>query len=217
MRFCTHLTVTTIERNNRRHLHNRQLRRSLRLRRNQVSHFQQQTAASHICQRVARLPAWQGARRIALYCASDGEVNPHLLMSMAWQQGKQVYLPVLHPFKSGRMVFVRVKPGTSLQRNRWGIDEPRLCLRNSIPAAHLDLVLVPLVGFDGEGRRLGMGKGFYDRAFAFRQSGTKRPILVGLGHDCQEVPAGEIFEAAWDVRLDKLVTPERYLQVPPAH
>lgn len=208
--------MTTTEHNTCRHLHHRQLRRSLRLRRQQISLYQQRTAAVRICQQIARLPAWQGARRVALYCASDGEVNPHLLMAMAWRQGKQVYLPVLHPFKPGYMLFVRAFPGESLQRNRWGIEEPRLRLTNCIPAALLDLVLLPLVGFDGEGRRLGMGKGYYDRAFGFRLSGKSRPRLIGLGHACQEVSTGEIFEAAWDVRLDKLVTPEGYLQAPSA-
>lgn len=209
--------MTIIERNNSRTYQHKQLRSTLRSRRQQISYFQQHSAARHICHRVARLPVWQGARRIALYCASDGEIDPGLLLLLAWQQGRKVYLPVLHPFKSGCMLFMRVHRGTPFKRNRWGIQEPHLCLKDCIPATLLDLVIVPLVGFDCEGRRLGMGKGFYDRAFAFRQFGRRSPALIGLGHDCQEVPAGEIFEAAWDVRLDKLVTPERYLQVLSAH
>lgn len=108
------------------------------------------------------------------------------------------------------MLFMQVTPDTVFQRNRWGIKEPRLDMGACISPLRLDLVLVPLVGFDCEGRRLGMGKGFYDRAFANRISGKRKPGLIGLGHACQEVPPGEILEAAWDVRLDKLVTPEGY-------
>jgi len=70
---------------------------------------------------------------------------------------------------------------------------------------------MPLVGFDPAGNRLGMGKGFYDRCFAFRgrnpgsSPARRRPILAGLAHDCQQVeriPAEE-----WDVRLDVIFTP----------
>jgi len=192
--------------------HHLQLRRSLRQRRRQITHFQQRKAARWIKHRVAGLSDWQGARRVALYLASDGEIDPSLLMSLGWHQHKQVFLPVLHPFKAGRMLFMPVSSTTTFQRNRWGIREPRLKLSACIPSAMLDLVLLPLVAFDREGRRMGMGKGFYDRAFALRQSGRKKPVLIGLGHHCQEVATGEIVEAAWDVRLDKLVTPVESLR-----
>lgn len=192
--------------------HHLQLRRSLRRRRRQITHFQQRKAARWIKHRVADLSEWQGARRVALYLASDGEIDPSLLMRLAWHQHKQVFLPVLHPFKAGRMLFMPVSSSTTFRRNRWGIREPRLKLSACIPATMLDLVLLPLVAFDREGRRMGMGKGFYDRAFALRQSGRKKPVLIGLGHSCQEVASGEIIEAAWDVRLDKLVTPVESLR-----
>lgn len=107
---------------------------------------------------------------------------------------------------------MKVTPTTRFEANRWGIREPRLVLSACISPAMLDLVLMPLVGFDREGRRLGMGKGFYDRAFAQRQSGRKKPMLIGVGHCCQEVAPGEIVEAPWDVRLDQLVTPVESLR-----
>lgn len=107
------------------------------------------------------------------------------------------------------MVFVRVRPGTRLVYNRWGIAEPKPVLKHSISPRRLDLVLMPLVGFDEAGHRIGMGKGFYDRAFTFRHSKYRRPILTGLAHECQKV-AGGITPSAWDVSLDALATPRRY-------
>lgn len=107
------------------------------------------------------------------------------------------------------MVFVRVWPGSRLVYNRWGIPEPRPTLNHSISPRRLDLVLMPLVGFDEAGHRIGMGKGFYDRTFAFRRSKGHRPALVGLGHECQQVAEG-ITPSGWDVALDALATPRRY-------
>lgn len=107
------------------------------------------------------------------------------------------------------MVFVRVWPGSRLVVNRWGIAEPKPALRHSISPRALDLVLMPLVGFDEAGHRIGMGKGFYDRTFAFRRNTRRRPALVGLAHECQKV-AGGITPSAWDVALDALATSRRY-------
>lgn len=188
-----------------RNAHHRQLRKVLRQRRQLINPYQQRCAAYRIKRKIVALPEWQGAKYVALYRANDGEVDPRLLIHLAWQQNKHVFMPVLHPFKAGVMLFMRITLATVFERNRWGIQEPRLRLSDCIASDQLDLVLVPLVGFDREGRRLGMGKGFYDRAFASRITGKRKPVLVGLGHRCQEVSQGEIFEADWDVRLDKLV------------
>ena len=68
---------------------------------------------------------------------------------------------------------------------------------------------MPLVGFDEAGHRIGMGKGFYDRTFAFRRNKRRQPALVGLAHECQQV-AGGITPSVWDVSLDALATPRRF-------
>lgn len=69
----------------------------------------------------------------------------------------------------------------------------------------MDIILLPLTGFDARGNRLGMGGGFYDRTLAFRQrAGQRRPLLVGIAHACQEVPL--IPSASWDIPLDRIVT-----------
>jgi 5-formyltetrahydrofolate cyclo-ligase len=70
----------------------------------------------------------------------------------------------------------------------------------------LDLVLVPLVGFDARGNRLGMGGGFYDRHFAFLRNrrAWRRPLLIGIAFDVQRVP--RLSDAAHDVPLWGIVT-----------
>jgi 5-formyltetrahydrofolate cyclo-ligase len=188
------------------------LRQRLRRARRQLSFSQQRNAARGLTRQLLNAPAWHCARQIAFYQAVDGEIDPAPALRRAWQQGKACYLPVLHPFKSGQMLFVRVRPGNRLAYNRWGIPEPKQRLKNILPPRRLDTVLMPLVGFDEAGNRIGMGKGFYDRAFAFRRSKPGWPALVGLGHECQKVAEG-ITPSAWDVPLDALATSRRYKSI----
>jgi 5-formyltetrahydrofolate cyclo-ligase len=69
----------------------------------------------------------------------------------------------------------------------------------------LDLVLAPLVVFDPDRNRIGMGGGFYDRSFAFRKNPeNKVPVLIGVAHELQKVD--QIVPQDWDVRLDMIIT-----------
>ena len=82
----------------------------------------------------------------------------------------------------------------------------------------LDLVFVPLVGFDPRGNRIGMGRGFYDSCFAFRRRlrHWRRPLLVGVAYDAQCVPVLPV--ETHDVPLDAIVTESslrRFRRVPP--
>lgn len=149
------------------------------------------------------------ARRTALYRAADGELDPWLLMDRLPRRGRRWYLPVLHPFIAGRLWFVRYRPLDPTRRNRFGIAEPARRGRQLYPARALDLVLLPLVGFDARCNRIGMGKGYYDRSFAFLRARRhwSRPLLVGLAHECQRVDVIE--PRPWDVPLDAVVTERR--------
>jgi 5-formyltetrahydrofolate cyclo-ligase len=103
--------------------------------------------------------------------------------------------------------FAPWKPGDALASNRFGIPEPDLSPASLLEADALSLVVMPLVGFDDRGNRLGMGGGWYDRSFAFRHERGAPPYLVGAAFAIQQVPA---FEAeAWDVRLDAVCTEQR--------
>jgi 5-formyltetrahydrofolate cyclo-ligase len=104
------------------------------------------------------------------------------------------------------MTFVALAPGSKARRNRYGIEEPAATNRCVAPAG-LDVVLVPVVGYDRRGNRLGMGAGFYDRALRRRldaRRAWRRPRLVGVAFACQELPG--IAASPWDVPLDLIVT-----------
>ncbi len=150
----------------------------------------------------------QRARRVALYLPNDGEIDPRPLIDWLERRRARVYLPVLRPLSDNRLWFVHYHAGTRMTRNRFGIAEPSTRFgahrANRLPAWALDIVLLPLVGFDGDGQRIGMGGGFYDRTFAFARERRPRPALIGLAHDCQRVET--LPTASWDVPLDAIVS-----------
>lgn len=184
------------------------LRKELRQKRRILSHSDQHHAAKNLFHLLGKEMFFIKAKRIAFYFANDGEIDPLALLFKALAMNKQCYLPVLAPRPSGRLQFAAFRNGDALRPNRWGILEPDTFPRKIISPRALDLVLVPLVGFDRRCARLGMGKGFYDRSFAFKSRlGTSRPMLVGLAHECQKVDA--IPSNSWDVPLDAVVTAEK--------
>lgn len=189
----------------------RSLRQQMRHRRRSLSLFEQHHAARLLRHRIAGRNLFHGAHHIAFYLPNDGEISLRPLLQHAWRLGKSCYLPVMHPLRPGHLLFVRVEPDTPLYRNRWGIWQPRP--RRAVMRApwQLDLVLVPLVAFDERGGRMGMGKGYYDRCFAFRRGRQGRPFLLGVAHEGQKVAAG-IPAAPWDVFMDAVATPASWYQ-----
>ncbi|MFC3851494.1 5-formyltetrahydrofolate cyclo-ligase [Salinispirillum marinum] len=175
-----------------------QLRRELRARRRGLSEWQQRHAALRIARRLQHHPWVHQAQHIALYLSNDGEVSLQPLIHLLWLQNKHVYLPVVHPLQQ-RMRFALYRRHSLMRRNRFDIPEPRTTKHRA--PYELDLVLLPLVGFDALGQRLGMGGGFYDRTFARR---GMRPLLLGIAHTCQQV--ARLPNAPWDVPLNAIVT-----------
>ncbi|HEX5276551.1 MAG TPA: 5-formyltetrahydrofolate cyclo-ligase, partial [Fluviicoccus sp.] len=176
------------------------LRRQLRLARRSISQRQQASAARQLVGRLSLWPPFRQAKRIAFYLPVNGEISPLPLIRRSMQQGKTCFLPVIRAFPAGRLRFVRYRPGQRLHRQRWNIREPRQ--GRGISAAALDMVMLPLTGFDGQGNRLGMGGGYYDRTLAGL---SNRALRVGLAHDCQRVDV--VPACAWDIRLHAAATP----------
>jgi len=180
------------------------LRTELRQRRKALSPTQQAAASAWVLRHLAKLPHFMRAQHVALYLANDGEIDPMPIARQLWKMNKHCYLPVLHPTQARQLWFVPFFPDSQLTPNRFGIPEPDHRAGHKMPPHLLDIVLLPLVGFDRKGGRLGMGGGFYDTTFAFHQGKKTKPWLLGLAHSCQEVDALEL--AAWDIPLYGVVT-----------
>ena len=183
-----------------------ELRRLLRQRRRQLTPLEQRRAARDLYRQLSHHPLFRRARHVALYLANDGEIDPALLLREAQRRGKATYLPVLNPWPRTRMVFQRLRKGEKLRPNRFGIPEPHFYRARQRKARTLDLICLPLVGFDERGGRLGMGGGFYDRSLAYLdlRKNWHKPTLMGMAHQCQQVD--HLALASWDVPLQATVT-----------
>ncbi|NNA44429.1 5-formyltetrahydrofolate cyclo-ligase [Pseudomonas lactis] len=186
------------------------LRRMLRKARRALTPSEQRQAAHGLYRQLAQHPLFRRAKHISLYLPTDGEIDPRLLLRAAQRRGKATYLPVLSAWPRTKMVFQRVRPGDKLLPNRFRILEPRVNARRQRQVWALDLVLLPLVGFDDVGGRLGMGGGFYDRSLAYlaRRQSWRKPTLLGLAHECQKVE--RLAQASWDVPLAGTVTDKQW-------
>ncbi|NLG83265.1 MAG: 5-formyltetrahydrofolate cyclo-ligase [Firmicutes bacterium] len=151
--------------------------------------------------RLLSLPEVQLARVVGLYADFRGEVPTARLALLLCRAGKTLAFPAVIPWEK-RLVFRCVRDRRDLVVGTYGIREPRPDVP-SIARRALDVVVVPGVGFDRRGYRLGYGAGYYDRFLR-----TVRPdcFKVGLAYACQMVPV--LPAEAHDLRLDAVVTEE---------
>ncbi len=181
------------------------IRKKIRQQRQSLSPEQQSQFAQQAAKQVLAHPKIKPATNIALYLSFDGELDTRPLIQQLWQQNKQIYLPILHPFSRHHLLFLTYSPDTPLIRNRLNIDEPQLDVRQVLPVSELDVMFIPLVAFDCTGQRLGMGGGFYDRTLAKWPQQNFYPI--GLAHDIQLVE--KLPSASWDIPLPEIMTPKK--------
>ncbi|WP_314104531.1 5-formyltetrahydrofolate cyclo-ligase [uncultured Stenotrophomonas sp.] len=176
------------------------LRQQLRQRRRDIPAAQRLAAAEQLADALLALPFAPTDGHVAGYWALDGEIALHR-WQMRLPDTATYCLPVL---AGDTLRFAPWRPGQPLTANRYGIPEPDVAIGDTLAPAQLALVVAPLVGFDAQGRRLGMGGGWYDRSFAFRQSRPAPPWLVGVGFSVQQVDALPV--QPWDVAVDAICT-----------
>ena len=181
----------------------RSLRTSIRRLRRGIPPVERACAARNVARIADRVLRLHRGSRLALYASTSEELDTFELIALAQTRGCRVYLPRIHGHRLARAMHF-VESSERQRFNRFGIPEPHGA--QWVSARALDIVFVPLVGFDRHGIRLGMGGGYYDRALAFRRTRTvwHAPLLVGLGYALQEVE--RITPAAHDVPLDLVIT-----------
>jgi 5-formyltetrahydrofolate cyclo-ligase len=181
----------------------------LRQTRRALSPLDQRRHSAALTRILGRELAFLRARRLAAYWPADGELDPRPLLARAASGGRHTFLPVLRRGAHSRLWFVRYRPGDPLRPNRFRIPEPQRRQGRIGIAPTLDLLLVPLVGFDRDCNRIGMGGGFYDRTLAYlrHRTGWRRPRLIGIGHECQRIE--HIDPRPWDIPLDGIATERR--------
>lgn len=148
---------------------------------------------------------FKNAFRIAAYFGFKFEISLTPIIEMIWSAKKECYLPSLNRNKT--LSFIKYDQHDELFQNPFGILEP-VASNHKIPVEELDLILMPLLAFDQQGNRLGMGGGYYDRTLESIKSQHNRPVLMGVAF--QEQEASHLPKETWDVQLDYVLTDQKF-------
>lgn len=186
------------------------LRNELRARRRQLDESDRLSLDASINHFLAKFIAEHRPATIAAFWPFDGEPNLLPTLEASDQQGTQIALPVIKQSPSGpSLIFRQWSGATVMKKSRFGIPEP--CGSPEILLCDIDLLLMPLVGWDESGSRLGMGAGFYDRALqSFSHSDV--PIRAGVAYQLQKVP--DVPDEPWDIRLHMLLSETGWFTCP---
>ncbi len=179
----------------------RTLRLSLRQRRREIPSHERAELDCLINKSIQRSGIFLRSPYIASYFANDGEPSVNFTIQTCSLTKTHHYLPVIAKKK---LKFSQYTFGDPLTFNAFNIAEPITTRR--LAARLLSAILVPLVGFDKQGHRIGMGGGYYDRTLDFmRQKKCKKmPLLIGIAYACQEVDS--IRSQLWDIPMDAIIT-----------
>ena len=186
-----------------------ELRQIFQSKRRLLTPSERETFSQQAAVILSQQAEFQSAKRIALYMSMPDELQTTPIFPMAFAAEKICTVPVLVP--KDMLSFVVIHPHTAWKTNRYSILEPDSGSPEHIAPESLDLVLVPLVSFDDSGQRLGMGAGYYDKTFAFRQH-RATPPLIGLAFECQR--HDKLPTAAHDIGLDAVVTEKTCYRFP---
>ncbi len=177
-------------------------RRDARYRRDSMPEPERLSASGMIANCVTRMPVFVRSRFVACYLSTGCEVDTSTIILRAWRMKKRIFVPDTHG--SGKLTFREIRPDSEFARGPFGISEP---IDGSVLAPSMfDLVIVPVVAFDSDNHRIGMGGGYYDRTFSFlrHRKSFLKPKLVGVAFDCQKVD--KIAPNPWDIRLFRIIT-----------
>lgn len=176
------------------------IRNHARRARQALSADERARSSRKITERFLNSRYFLAARTIACYLATWEEVDTTAIIERAWRAEKRIFAPVTGSRR--RMIFCELSPDTPMLRNDFGLWEPQ---GHAIVAPQdLDVVVTPLVAFDEQRNRIGMGGGYFDCTFAFLKDRRYwlRPKLIGLAFDCQKVE--DCAPKPWDIRVSRV-------------
>jgi 5-formyltetrahydrofolate cyclo-ligase len=183
-----------------------QLRHRFRAALKEMPDAQRAAASAQARDLLRRQQAWRDARAILFYAPIAGEIDLLPLLDEALRQGKAAALPRFFAAEGAYRAFEVFHLSRDCAPGKFGVPEPSARCPE-MPLQRLDLALAPGLGFDVSGRRLGRGRGFYDRLLA-GIGGAK----CGVAFDQQVI--GQIPAENHDVNMNFILTPTRWLAVP---
>lgn len=176
------------------------LRKSAKQRRHALDDETRARLSRNIANQFLQSNYFLSSSTLGCYLSSNDEVDTNAIFERAWRAKKRIFAPVVD--EGHKMRFVEIRRESRLTTNRFGIWEP--ISGDEISASELDVVVTPVVAFDENRNRIGMGGGYYDRYFSMQRENRDwmRPKLVGLAFNCQRVD--KIAPNRWDIRLSRI-------------
>ncbi len=179
----------------------RRLRARQRLRIESLSAASRTAKARRILENLLQWDIYRNARKILLFASLKDEPDTWSLLKRSLRLKKQVYLPAIR--SDGSLGIYRVKNADKdLIPGEFDVWEPRKLKKNMSLLSQMDLALIPGLAFDFKGRRLGRGKGCYDRLLAAK----KKPFCLGLGfeaHLVRKIPEGKNDQRVQGIQTEK--------------
>ncbi len=183
------------------------IRKEILLYRSKLSKEDQINKSELMTKHILASDAFLSSQHIGLYYAVNGEVDAGSLTAL--DKSKQYYLPIVSNTPDQALSFAPISHTSQYKANKYSIPEPIYKEEELISGDKLDLVIMPLVAFDRHGNRLGMGGGYYDRTFSFKQGSIKKPTLLGIAYDFQKLES--LAPEPWDIPLDMLATESKLI------
>ena len=181
-------------------MHKKELRSKYKSLRASLSENEIEEMSLAIANKLLALPIWEKTYfHVFLPIIEQKEVDTEVILHLLAGKDKEIIVSK-SDFESKKMTHFLLTDATKIKINDYNIPEPIDGIE--IPTSKIEVVFVPLLGFDKKGNRVGYGKGFYDR---FLSECNPETIKIGLSFFDSEELIEDVFEN--DVKLDYCVTP----------
>jgi len=184
------------------------LRNELIQKRKNLNPDEIQEKSSQIKKRLFSLDEFQRAQTLLFYVSYDNEVYTHEMIQETLAMKKQVVVPCTE-IKKRQLSLSELQRWTDLTTGAYTILEPKMECKKKVPLKSIDLVIVPGVGFDLHGNRIGHGKGYYDSLLRH----ARNTVKIGLAFELQiqkKIPVED-----HDVCVDTIITEKRIISCSP--
>ena len=182
------------------------IRRSLLKRRRSLPEKELKAVSREINTHLANEIQNRDLKRILLYQSIDNEPSIKETIELAWQKDIEVYVPKV--ISKEKMIINRLRKNSSYSKNKFGIKESNDL--DTVELAEIDLAVLPLVGIDINGFRLGYVGGYFDRFFNQRSELSRKPFIIGVGYAFQILEVS--FAEGHDLKCDLVITEKGVLK-----
>ena len=175
--------------------------------RNNLSKSELLEKSNLIKKRLFEMDDFKQASTILFYISYDNEVHTHDMIKESMSNGKKIVVPVTDKEKK-KLILSELKNWNDLTHGAYNILEPKKERIVEISLESIDLILVPGIGFDKHGHRIGHGGGYYDKLL----ENAKHPSIIGLAFELQIADA--VPTEKHDIPVNKIITEERTVTCP---